>query len=189
MNETSFKPVSKEVLNQEPILEVSEVFRKGEDEVSSPSETIFASKVSFIKAVEMTGKNKGTLSKDSKSGKLPFEVSETGQKLFKVSDLYALYGLRNPEDSTFHNQKKPVETKKETEGDSIELAILRERLRSQELILSMKDAQIRDLQASRDKLLDQNNRLTLLLPAPVTPKEADIVTPETQKPWWKRVFG
>ena len=62
-----------------------------------------------------------------------------------------------------------METKNETEVEYVELAILRERLRSQETILNMKDAQIRDLQASRDKLLEQNNRLTLLLPAPVAP--------------------
>jgi hypothetical protein len=189
MNETSFKSVSNEVLNQEPVLETLQVAEQQGGKVFSPSETMFASKVGFVRAVEMTGKNKGTLSRDSKSGKLPFEVSETGQKLFKVSDLYTLYGLQNPEETKFQNQKKPIETKKETEADSVELAVLQERLRSQEMILSMKDAQIRDLQASRDKLLEQNNRLTLLLPAPVASVETVIAASETRKPWWKRILG
>lgn len=193
MRETSFKPVSEEVLNQALVLETLEVSNEEERKVFSSSETLFESKVGFIDAVKMTGKNKGTISKDTHSGKLPFEVSETGQKLYKVADLYSLYGFRNPEEVKFKTGLKPKETHKETASEIVETAILHERLRSQEVLLSLKDAQIRDLQTSRDKLLEQNNRLTLLLPAPISPQSQPTATVETSSetiktPWWKRFF-
>lgn len=169
-------------------METYKVLRESEGSASS-SQIMFDSKIGFIEAVKMTGRNKGTLSKDTKAGKLPFEISESGQKLYKVSDLYSLYGFINPEETKFSDLKKLTETKKETNGNNVELAILKERLRSQETMLTMKDAQIRDLQSSRDKLLEQNNRLTLLLPAPVSPvKPIETLLEEQKKPWWKRFF-
>jgi hypothetical protein len=193
MRETSFKPVSGEVLNQSLVLETSKVANEEERKVSSSSESLFESRVGFIDAVKMTGKNKGTISKDTHSGKLPFEVSETGQKLYKVADLYSLYGFQNPEEAKFKTGLKPRETQKETTSEMVETAILHERLRSQEVLLSLKDAQIRDLQTSRDKLLEQNNRLTLLLPAPISPQSQQTATVETSSetiktPWWKSFF-
>jgi hypothetical protein len=190
MNETNNKPVSEKVLNQDSVSETLEVAESREEKVSSPSETYFASQVSFTEAVKMTGKNKGTISKDTKSGKLHYKVSDTGQKLYKVSDLYTLYGLQNPEETKFKPQKKLAETPKETESNTVEIAVLQERLRAQEVLLSVKDAQIRDLQTSRDRLLTQNERLTLLLPSADSSKETAATMQETSKPsFWKRFFG
>ncbi len=195
MDETSFKPVSDEVLNQKLVSEASQVLQNAKDKVSLPSETVFERNVGFLEAVKMTGKNKGTLSRDSKSGKLPFVVSETGQKLYKVSDLYSLYGFCNPDKTGLQSSGKLVETRVETDTNKVELAILRERLRAQQDMLSVKDSQIRDLQMSRDKLLEQNNRLTLLLPSHTSissnftaPLEANLLQ-KALIPWWKRLFS
>lgn len=170
-------------------MEFVEVESLEPEKVSSVSETFFESQVSFTQAVKMTGKNKGTISKDTTSGKLKFEVSETGQKLYRVSDLYTLYGLHNPQETKSSTQKKPSETIPETNGLEVEIAILRERLRSHETVLALKDEQIRDLQISRDKLLDQNNRLTLLLPAAPTSQPEAVQPSSKTAPFWKRFFG
>jgi len=176
-------------LNQGKPMEFAEVETLGSEKVSSVSETFFESQVSFTQAVKITGKNKGTISKDTNSGKLKFEVSETGQKLYKVSDLYTLYGLHNPQETKVSSHKKPVETVSETIDLEMEIAILRERLRSHETVLALKDEQIRDLQISRDKLLDQNNRLTLLLPA-APAAQSETLQPTSQSiPFWQRFFN
>lgn len=194
MDETSFKPVSGEVLNRDFVLETSQAL-SSKDKVALSSETVFESNVGFLEAVKMTGKNKGTLSKDSKSGKLPFTVSETGQKLYKVSDLYSLYGFCDQGETRLQVSKKLAETRVETDANIVELAILRERLRAQQEMLSVKDAQIRDLQISRDKLLEQNNRFTMLLPSQAsissrfTLLSEEEPSLEARKPWWKKLFS
>jgi hypothetical protein len=169
MNETSLKPVA------DMVAQLKE----------TTSETFFNSYVSFIKATEITGKNKSIISRDTKSGKLPHQVSVTGKKQYKVSDLQIIYGLATPNKPVANMVAQPEETTNESLVNSVELATLKERLRSYEELLRVKDAQINDLQENRDKLLDQNNRLTLLLPAPTQESKATIaLQPEKKKPWW-----
>ncbi len=173
MSETLEQPVSNQVA--EPVATSTQL----------PSETFFNSYVGFVEATRITGRNKSTISRDTKAGKLPYQVSATGQKQYRVADLEMTYGLQKPKESSSKEVAKPLATTDETVSVAVELAVIKERLRSQEELLRMKDAQIRDLQENRDKLLDQNNRLTLLLPAPV-PEPAQPVPPvESKRPWWK----
>ena len=157
--------------------------------VEPNSATFFNSYVGFVEATRITGRNKSTISRDTKSGKLPSQVSATGQKQYKVADLEMIYGLQNPKNIGSKKVVQPKETEPETVANAVELAILKERVKAHEEMLRVKDAQIRDLQESRDKLLDQNNRLTLLLPAPaqepVQSPPATTPQPEQKRPWWK----
>jgi len=189
MQETIEKPVSDTVSIEEETLP-----QKSE----STPETFYNSYVSFMKAAELVGKNRGQISKDTKLGKLPFRVSDDGRKQYKVSDLDAIYGLINPKkqnETGFYKKETDVsndnETRlteaKETGNIEIELAVAREHIRAQDELIKMKDDvirmlenQIHDLRGNRDKLLDQTSKLTHMLPAPPE-------TTEQPKPWWR--FG
>jgi len=185
MNETVLQPVLIEVSDSGETCETL----SPETSISTPSEAFFNSDVGFLEAVKITGRNKGTISRDTKSGKLSCSISEAGQKRYKVADLYTLYGLRQPKETGFQNLVKLDETVPETVSFAVDLAVLKERLKAQDEMLRLKDAQIRDLQDSRDKLLEQNNRLTLLLPAPQEKITQSISIPSEKPSFWKRLFS
>ena len=146
----------------------------------------------------MTGRNKGQISKDTTSKRLPYIVNEAGHKRYKLADLYNLYGFRQPgatqENKGLHAAEKPQEINPE---NLVEIATLRERVKAQEEMLRRADEERRrtedenrDLRQIRDRLLDQNNRLTLLLPAPPTAAPEPASSPTPAKPsWWKRLFS
>ena len=153
----------------------------------SPSETLFKKVVGISEAANLTGRSKGQIGRDSNTSRLKYTSDEKGRKRYKVSDLFQLYGFRNPDETSLKDAKRPDETSGEI---AVEMAVLKADLRAKEDALRRSEEEVRDLRQSRDRLLDQNNRLTMLLPSPVN--QAVTAMTEQEKPakskrkqWWK----
>jgi hypothetical protein len=170
-----------------------------DEEVTSmqPSEIFFARLVGINEAASITGRNKGQISRDSNSKRLPYILGDKGQKRYKVADLYQIYGLQQPDRTTTKEQKQPVENNDVTIKNAVELAVMQERLHAQAETMRRMEQEIADLRQKQDKQLDTISRLTLLLPAPpvttgtaLAPAEPER-SPEQPKrqPFWKKLFS
>jgi hypothetical protein len=186
----------------------AEMVTEAEDTTSKSSETFFAKLVGINEAATITGRGKGQIARDANSKRLACTLNDKGQKRYKVADLFQLYGFREPKETSINNPEIPHEKSDDTTKAAVELAVLQERLRAQEETIQRMERtqaettqrmerEIQDLRQSRDRLLDQNNRLTLLLPAPPATTGAAIAAPEPERnqeppkrqPLWKRLFS
>lgn len=187
---------------------VHQVVTEAEDTTSNSSETFFAKLVGINEAATITGRGKGQIARDSNAKRLAYSLNDKGQKRYKVADLFQLYGFRQPKETSLNTSEIPQGISDDTTKTAVEFAVLQERLRAQEeMIQRMERTQaettqrmereIQDLRQSRDRLLDQNNRLTLLLPAPAAITGTAIASTETERspeppkrqPFWKRLFS
>jgi hypothetical protein len=151
------------------------------------SETFFAREVGIAEAANITGRSKGQIGRDSNSGRLTYTLNEKEQKRYKVSDLYTLYGFRNPKETKSQPVERPLEISTET---AVKIAVLETELKAKEETLRHRDEEIRDLRQNRDRLIEQNQRLTLLLPAPKESQEAPMSAPKPErKGFWQRLFS
>lgn len=160
------------------------------------SETFFNKLVGINDAATISKASKGQLSKDSNAGRIAFITNDKGHKQYKVSDLYQKYGFRNQAEASTEKPEKPQEPDAETIKSAVEVAVLKERV-------SRLEDEVRDLRGNRDRLLDQNNRLTMLLAPPAVvppvPQQAEPAhaapaeelkgePPPQSLPWYKRLF-
>jgi hypothetical protein len=144
--------------------------------------------------------SKSQISRDSNSipVRLPFILNDRKKRRYKAADLYQLYGFRKQGEPDKKERSEPKEFASEPSKLAIELAVLREQLRSRDEALQAKndalkksDDEIRDLRQIRDKLLEQNNRLTLLLPAPsesVSDSKPVLIPEVPKRSFWQRWF-
>ena len=148
------------------------------------SETFFNRLVGINEAATISRASKGQISRDTNAKKLPFVLNDKEQKRYRVADLYQQYGFRPQEGTGIMEPVKPAEKEPETLQNAIELAVLKERV-------SRLESENSDLRHTRDQLLDQNARFTLLLAAPpaVTPEPTSSPAPAERKPFWKRFFS
>ena len=160
--------------------------------------TIFDRFVGINEAISISRAGKSQISRDSKSKRLSYTLNEKGYKQYSVKDLYNLYGFRKQEQEGSEEREEPQGTSDGTINLTVELAVLRAELKAKDDAIQAKEEalrrsedEIRDLRQTRDRLLDQNNRLTLLLPAPPTaaPEPATSAPPTERKPFWKRLFA
>jgi hypothetical protein len=154
---------------------------------NSSSEEFFRREVGISEAVQLTGRNKGKISIDSTSGVLKFTVNEKGNRRYKVSDLYQLYGFKNPDKTVYEDVKKQLDYKSET---LLEMALLKQKVEYQTEQLRRSEDEIRYLREKQDSLIDQNNRLTLLLPSltKTTPEPSGKEAQPAKLSFWKRLF-
>jgi hypothetical protein len=160
------------------------------------SETFFNSLVGIGEAAHITGRSKGQIGRDANTKRLPFVLDEKNQKRYRVSDLSMIYGLKNPDETKKETPKetvsqealRPTETATET---AIELALLRQQVQHQNETIRRVEDENRDLKRLRDTLIDQTQRLTLLLPAPAAePSTIPEPKPEAQPlTFWERLFS
>ena len=160
-------------------------------EAQPDSATYFEKRVGFSEAVRMTGRNKSTISRDTSTGKLPYELGDNNQKLYKIADLFQKYGLQQPKEISSREAKQPFGKADET---AVELLLLRQQLHSQAEQLRRAEDDIRDLRQHRDRLTDQNQRLTLLLTGPTTPAIMPAepqagAAPPAPKSLWQRMLN
>jgi len=166
--------------------------------------TIFDRFVGINEAITISRAGKSQISRDSRTKRLPYILNDKGHKQYSVKDLYNLYGFRKQDWNGSNEDEEPGENRTGTGNMAIELAVLKAELRAKEDALQAKDEALRrsqdeilDLRQTRDKLLDQNNRLTLLLPSPPTTTGAALAAPEPERspepprrqPFWKRLFS
>ncbi len=182
---------SDQTQNQSPEPSVT----NGSGEVLPP----FFAYVGINEAARLVGKGKQQIYRDIQAGKLSWNIDGGGKKTLQIADLDRVYKLKSQavtSNKTSHqNRELPPSqtavTDQDTVKNAIELAVLKERV-------SRLEDENRDLKQTRDRLLDQNQRLTMLLPAPTPPapsvnsSEVAMSTepersqdPPKRKPWWK----
>lgn len=158
----------------------------------------FLAYVGINEAARLAGKGKQQIYRDIQAGKLSWHMGSDGKKTLQIADLDRVYKLKNKDvtgNGNSHQNRElppsqpnvtnqiPVET-------AVELAVLKERV-------SRLEDENRDLKQTRDRLLDQNHRLTLLLPPPpativapeAAPEPERISEPRPRQSFWKRLFS
>jgi hypothetical protein len=168
---------------------VTSVVSLVEDTGTIPSQVFFDREVGINEAASITGRGKGQIGRDSNSGRLKYTLNDKEQKRYKVADLYQLYGLKNPKDTSSSSEKIPDENHVDTRQASIELAVLKERLHSQEKAMQRMENEINDLRQNRDRQLETINKLTLLLPSPQSATHQLPSEPFIKKSFWQRLFS
>lgn len=168
------------------MLEIDSRFvSKAEGTEPENSETFFKKLVGIAEAASITGRSKGQIGRDSNSGRLSYTLNEKEQKRYKVEDLYQLYGFRNPKEIGSKSIERQVEFTTET---AVRIAVLESELKAREEALRRSEEEVRDLRQNRDKLIEQNQRLTLLL----TGSKIEIAptAPHAEKKtFWQRLFS
>jgi hypothetical protein len=127
-------------------------------------------KVGAKRAAELTGKSKSTIQRAMKSGKISYEVDDTGRRLIDVSELERAYGLKNKDTGKKENNNISTEGKTGVSEAEIELLKARhtlemERLQLQNKMLNEQLGQtadmIADLKAQRDQWQKQAQQVLL----------------------------
>lgn len=182
-----------------------------EPDVTDAKKDVLPPYLAFVginEAARLVGKGKQQIYRDIETGKLSWHIEESGRKTLQIADLDRVYTLKSQavtgHATSQQNRMLPVEkpsvTASQTVEAAVELAVLRAELRAKEEVLRRVEEEVRDLRQNRDTLLEQNNRLTMLLTAPPVPAEpapsgADLVeTPKTDSPprrksLWERLFS
>ena len=159
-------------------------------------------------AAKVTGKNKTTIQRAIKDGKLSATRNEDGSYSIDPAELHRVYPLIHLDSSATEGATGAMQrdaTHSNTQAQPLEFAVLEERLRSREEKIRDLEHQLHDVEEQRDQWHAQAERLTLLLTAPrqeqpatpatvapqqenpqaqpsKQPTEAPYATP---KPWWK----
>jgi hypothetical protein len=157
--------------------------------VAESSETFFSKKVGISEAATITGRSRGQIGRDSNTGRLTYTLDDKEQKRYVVSDLYQLYGFKRHPENLKEDEKRHEQSSTET---VVKIAVLESELAAKTNALNRIEEEVRDLRQSRDKLLEQNNRLTLLLPSPqsaITQPPLAEAPPPVKKPFWQRLFS
>ena len=134
--------------------------------------------VGINEAARLTGKNKATISRDTKSGRLSSIMNDDGKmRRYQVSELERVYGtLRSPDTGyapVANHQSQPV---KETSATSA----LPEVVKAKDEVISLLKEQVEDLRKERDNWREQALRV---LPAPTETMSAPDIKPEKRGFW------
>lgn len=150
-------------------------------------------------AARATGKGKTTIQRAILSGKLSADRNDDGSYAIDPAELDRVFPL-----VALERSETPAVERDATHDETVaELATLRERVAQLEERLHERDDRIRAAEAVSSRLMEQNERLLLMLNAPretphetpstvpsVAPVEQPVAQPETPaRPWWRRLFG
>lgn len=127
-------------------------------------------KVGAKRAAELTGKSKSTIQRAMKSGKISYEIDDTGRRLIDVSELERAYGLKNKnstegKEATVSKTAIPGLSEADTELLKARHSLEIERLQLQNKMLNEQLHQssdmIADLKAQRDQWQKQAQQVLL----------------------------
>jgi hypothetical protein len=134
--------------------------------------------VGINEAARLTGKNKATISRDTKSGKLSATVSDSGSKRYQVAELERVYGtLRNPDTGYAppdNHRNQPDELTSAT-------SVIPEVVKAKDEVIAVLREQVEDLKRDRDNWRDQALRA---LPAPAETSAAPVRAPAQKRGIW-----
>lgn len=140
-------------------------------------------------AAKAVGKNIATITRAIKSGKISASKDAGGAWRIDPAELHRVFpiapqGLRNPE-----MQRNATPTQEAIAGaDNVllqEVAILRERVRAQDVLLSDRADQIADLRGRLDREGDERRRLAAILTDQNAAKPgADPQAGAPRRRWW-----
>lgn len=128
-------------------------------------------------AARATGKGKSTIQRAILQGKLSADRNDDGSYSIDPAELSRLFPLVHLDS---HETVKTERSETPTD-DTLQIAVLEERVRNLE-------ERLRDAETVRDRLMEQNERLTMLLTAP-QPEPQQPVTQDQPRSWWQRLIG
>ncbi len=160
-------------------------------------------------AARVTGKNKTTIQRAIKSGRLSAVVNEDGSYSIEPVELSRVFPLVHLDQHAFDGTPVALQQYATPRNDSAQpsdMALLGERLRNHEEKIRDLEQQLDDTRQQRDRWQEEAAYLRKLLPAPTVSPLADPATPATgapqpfastaqeapstaRRPWWKRLFG
>ena len=154
---------------------------------ATPSEELFNRDVGLTEVLQLTGRNKSQISKDTNSGRLPSTRNEQGHRRYQVRDLYQIYGFRQPKQTAPETPKEqPQATGEET---AVELAVLRREVETLK-------RENQDLRQDKERLWETTQQLTgRLLAAPAAQPMASAQPAESTMPaappktLWQRIMN
>lgn len=200
--EVSEKPSENNGLEENPLLELQEVFSEDETTISKKPSGNYTYRggtafVGFTQALKLTGTSRATLHRYTQSGKLSYETNEDGNKIYQVIELERVFGrLKTPEtenEVSGEGQRNQLETAGEDYETSLKFAQLEAEKRQLETELAAEREKSRLLEkmAEREreeaeKWHKQADRLSLMLPSPTAQPEP---APEKSGGFFKRLFG
>jgi len=125
--------------------------------------------IGLAEAARLSGRNRATIHRAMKSGKLAYTLAEGGERKIDISELERVFGTR----ATIGNGARPLQS---DELQRREIETLRE-------FLAESRAAIADLRRRLDESETERRRLTLLLSPPTPP------TPDPPRPLGRRVLA
>ena len=134
-------------------------------------------KVGPQRAADLTGRSKSTIQRAMKSGKLSFEIDETGNRLVDVSELERVFGLA-PERPAF-NPEDAVKAELQRAHDMIETERMKMRIRMLEDQLHLTQQQLDDIKEQRDQWQKQAQQV--LLTSQYSQKQAEDLKEELKE--------
>ena len=140
-------------------------------------------------AAKAVGKNIATITRAIKSGKISASKDDAGSWRIDPAELHRVFpavtqDLRNPKMQRDATQAQEFVSSNDN-GLLQEVAILRERVRSQEALLSDRAEQIADLRSRLDEEGDERRRLAAILTDQSTTKSGpDSQAHAARRRWW-----
>lgn len=143
-------------------------------------------------AAKATGKNIATITRAIKSGKISASKDTSGAWRIEPSELHRVFPalaqvLRNSE---MQQDAIPTQDQESSSTKALEeeLAVLRERVRSQDQLLADRADQIADLRTRLDREGEERRKLAAILtdqrPRSVEVSPAEPVSPSLSRSWW-----
>lgn len=143
-------------------------------------------------AAKATGKNIATITRAIKSGKISASKDASGAWRIEPSELHRVFPalaqvLRNSE---MQQDAIPTQDQESSSTKALEeeLAVLRERVRSQDQLLADRADQIADLRTRLDREGEERRKLAAILtdqrPRSVEVSPAEPVSPSLSRSWW-----
>lgn len=160
-------------------------------------------KISISEAARLTGKNRSTLHRHIKAGKLSKHFDQDNNPVLDTSELSRVYpsfkipGAKQQATTVLRNSgMQQVAIPQKPENATVEIALLKLKLQYAEEKTAMEESRRREAEQRERETKEEVNRLlsvvekqTYLLAAAPTP-EAAHPEPDPPKPgWWKRLFS
>jgi hypothetical protein len=134
-------------------------------------------KVGLQKAAELTGKTTTTIRRAMTSGRLSFELDETGEKVVDTSELERVYGAlgtRNKNDTEAY-----IKAELQRAQDMLEVERMKMRVKNLEDQLHLTKEQLDDMKEQRD--LWQKQAQQILITNQMAQKQADDLKEELRE--------
>jgi hypothetical protein len=125
--------------------------------------------IGLAEAARLSGRNRATIHRAMKSGKLAYTLADGGERKIDISELERVFGTK----ATIGNGAQPLQS---DDSQRREVETLRE-------FLTESRAAVADLRRRLDTSEDERRRLTLLLSPPTSP------APDQPRPLGRRILA
>lgn len=134
-------------------------------------------KVGLQKAAELTGKTKATIQRAMTSGRLSFELDESGEKVIDTSELERVYGSTPVKIS--RDAEAYIKSELQRAQDMLEVERMKMRVRGLEDQLHMTQTQLDDMKEQRD--MWQKQAQQILITNQMSQKQAEDLKQELRE--------